>query len=102
MLMTWEPGNTGTPAVLMTWEPGNTGKQSILITCDPGNTGKQSVLITWDPGNTGTQPGRARPGPAHIWARTFFRNSIQKNTNRQYIIEGLLFDMISKKARTET
>ena len=24
--MTWEPGNTGTSAILMTWEPGNIGK----------------------------------------------------------------------------
>ena len=33
----------------------------------------------------GAGPG---PGPVHIWARTFFRNSILKNLNIVYIIES--------------
>ena len=40
--MTWEPGNTGKPAILMTWEPGNTGTPAILNIWEPGNTGTVS------------------------------------------------------------
>ena len=43
--------------------------------------------------------GRARAGPAHIWTRTFFRNSILKDMGIPCIIEDLLFDLFSKKAR---
>ena len=42
MLLTWEPGNTRTPAILMTWEPGNTGTPDILNIWEPGNTGTVS------------------------------------------------------------
>ena len=42
--MTWEPGNTGNPAILMTWEPGNTGTPAILMTLEPGNMFKSYFL----------------------------------------------------------
>ena len=37
--MTWEPGNTGTPAILNIWEPGNTG------TVSPYTSGRKSIYI---------------------------------------------------------
>ena len=85
----------------------NLGTWKYWNTNDFNNLGTWKYWITNDFEDLGTWKywnpwGRARPGPAHIWARTFFRNSIQKkNSNIQYIIECGLFDMISKKARAE-
>ena len=33
-------------------------------------------------------PGRARPGPAYIWAGTFFINCILKNLNIVYFFKS--------------
>ena len=45
--------------------------------------------------------GRARPGPAYIWAGTFFINCILKNLNIVYVFKSLLFCIFAKKTRAE-
>ena len=58
MLMTWEPGNTGTPAILNNWELGNTGTPTIfsinLETWEEAkwDTSHFEYLGTWKYGNT--------------------------------------------------
>ena len=54
ILMTWEPGNTGTPAMFSVWKLGNTGTPAMLNIWEPGNTGTPTILNIWEPGNTGT------------------------------------------------
>ena len=81
ILIISEPENIGNQVILITREFGNTGIQVILITREPGNIGTQDILMTWKPGNVGT--------------------CILKNIDIRCIIEGWLFDMISKKTRAE-
>ena len=40
--------------IVVTWEPGNTGTRPILVSWEPGNTGTRPILVSWEPGNSGT------------------------------------------------
>ena len=86
------------------FEPGNTGKPFILIiwfSCEPGRIGKPIILITCDPWRADRRTGGRVGWLKHLRKNAFWEHVPGENTNIQYIIEGWLFDMISKKTRAE-
>ena len=111
MIQFW-PGNTGKPDILIQfwtwkyWKISHFGSvlnleilehQSFWFSFEPGNTGAPVILIqfwTWKYLKAPCCLGHLRKNP-------FGEHVPGKNTNIQYIIEGWLFDMISKKTRAK-